>query len=236
MSGECPHGISGRTGGTCPNRHPKRCPLYLRWGDRNEKGCSGTTCGKAHPTMCPNSLNLRCFDKFCPWKLHTQRCQRPDTASRRRPPYSGGVWTSQNQREGRRDQYNQHFNGGSRNYGNYSRSYGAGYNQVHQNDTRGTYSQVAGGAGPAGAGAGAGAGTGAGTAPGPAANPGVMGFQGMTAQQMQLGALRLTGFEQQLQEAVTRAILLAFTNRPGQVGWPVMGGVPGGVAAVPPPN
>ena len=38
-----------------------------------------------------------------------------------------------------------------------------------------------------------------------------MGFQGMTAQQSLLGAFILTGFEQQLQEAVTRAIVTALT-------------------------
>ena len=37
-----------------------------------------------HPTLCPRSLDLGCFDKFCKWKLHTQRCQRAGTA--------GGGW------------------------------------------------------------------------------------------------------------------------------------------------
>ena len=38
-----------------------------------------------------------------------------------------------------------------------------------------------------------------------------MNFQGLTAQQNMLGAFNLTGFEQKLQEAVTRAIVTALT-------------------------
>ena len=51
-----------------------------------------------------------------------------------------------------------------------------------------------------------------------------LGFQGMTAQQPLLGAYGMTGFEQQLQEAVTRAIVLAMSTARGQGGWPAMGG------------
>ena len=42
-----------------------------------EFGCSGTDCGKLHPTICPRSdEQLMCFEKHCPYKLHTQKCER----------------------------------------------------------------------------------------------------------------------------------------------------------------
>ena len=51
----------------------------------------------------------------------------------------------------------------------------------------------------------------------------------MTAQQPMLGAFRMTGFEQQLQEAVTRAVVIAMTTARSQGGWPVVGeAVPAG--------
>ena len=83
LSGECPYGISGRTGGICPDKHHKRCMQYMRWGNKSDKGCSGTTCGKSHPKLCPKSLDLRCLDRLCPWKLHTHRCMRADSEARR---------------------------------------------------------------------------------------------------------------------------------------------------------
>ena len=55
---------------------------------------------------------------------------------------------------------------------------------------------------------------------------GERGFQGMTAQQDLLGAGSLTGFQQQLQEAVTRAIVAAMASTRVQGGWPAMGGFP----------
>ena len=78
LSGVCPFGISGKTGGMCPDRHPKRCMPYMKWGNKSDKGCSGITCGKSHPTLCPKSLDLKCFDTQCPWKLHTHFCMRAD--------------------------------------------------------------------------------------------------------------------------------------------------------------
>ena len=83
LTGECPHGLSGKTEGICPDNHPKRCMPYMKWGNKSEKGCSGTTCGKCHPTLCPKSLDLKCLDRQCPWTLHTHRCMRADTVVRR---------------------------------------------------------------------------------------------------------------------------------------------------------
>ena len=55
----------------------------------------------------------------------------------------------------------------------------------------------------------------------------------MTAQQNMLGAFSLTGFEQQLQEAVTRAIVTAMTNTRGQ-GAAMGQGVPAGLGTAAP--
>ena len=63
-----------------------------------------------------------------------------------------------------------------------------------------------------------------------------MSFQGMTAQQSLLGAFRMTDFEKQLQEAVTRAIVVAMTSAINQGGQPVIGETApgrGGLAAGP---
>ena len=191
LSGDCPYGISGKTGGTCPNSHPRRCPLYMRWGDRSDRGCSGTTCGKAHPTLCPNSLELRCLDRFCKWKLHTQRCHRPGSGSDWRGPNQGNRTGDYNrngnrfQDQARRDMGHGQGRSGYQNY-NHDRAY------IHdQQRAWGGQNQHSEG-----------------------------GFQGMTAQQSQLGAYRMTGFEQQLQEAVTRAVVMALTatNRAGGLG------------------
>ena len=183
----------------CHGLHPKRCTLYMRWGDRDSRGCSGTTCGKVHPTLCPKSLDLRCFDKFCQWKLHTQRCQRATAAA-------GGWQSVNNSRERGGGQQGQDRGGyGREQYrgGFGTRGGDQGPNQYYQNrgepDRRGpggNNTQYRSG----------------------------RGFQGMTAQQEVLGAFNLTGFEQQLQEAVTRAIVMAMSATRGQ-------GVPAGLRA-----
>ena len=77
LRGDCPHGITGRTGGTCPHPHPKRCDKFLTWGQGGERGCDGSTCGKFHPEVCPSSKHLQCFDRNCKWKIHTRKCRRP---------------------------------------------------------------------------------------------------------------------------------------------------------------
>ena len=56
----------------------------MKWGSKDERGCTMVleTCKKVHPTLCPKSLDLRCYDKLCPYKLHATKCQRS-----RPPPY-----------------------------------------------------------------------------------------------------------------------------------------------------
>ena len=55
LRGDCPNGITGRTGGLCPSSHPKRCDKFLTWGSGGEKGCDGSSCGKYHIKVCPSS-------------------------------------------------------------------------------------------------------------------------------------------------------------------------------------
>ena len=76
LKGECIHGISGKAKGGCKNYHRKICPKFLKWGDRNDKGCSDGDCSKVHPLVCRKSLDLKCFDRACTHKLHIQKCKR----------------------------------------------------------------------------------------------------------------------------------------------------------------
>ena len=217
LSGECPFGISGRTGGICPNKHPKRCMTYMRWGNRNIRGCSGITCGKAHPKLCPKSLDLKCFDSQCPFKLHTHRCLRSEQGWRQPgargselyTPLPGGriipgapVWSWQ---EPHRSGYPDQWGPGQQPW------------QVHDGvrprDHRGPGQQVRQGHHPT---------SGAVRVPhhgiqsdGAGNNP---YFQGLTAQQNLLGAI-----EQQLQQAVSRAIMQALSGSA-----PVQGAAEGG--------
>ena len=182
LSGECPFGISGRTGGTCPDKHPKRCMPYMRWGNKHGRGCSGTTCGKAHPTLCPKSQDLRCHDTLCPWKLHTHRCERSDqgrgqAGGNGRPyPQVRGFQRAPGQHQGQGGGRHQQAGGG-----NHQQAGGGNHQQA--GGGRRSNQQVR---------------TGSGNNP---------YFQGLTAQQNLLGAI-----EQQLQQAVARAIMQALSG------------------------
>ena len=104
LKGECRHGISGKTNGGCSKAHRKICGKFLKWGDRNAMGCSDASCCKVHPLVCTKSLDLKCFDKTCSFKLHTKRCKRsppspksvknrvftPQPRSNRPPVWEGG--------------------------------------------------------------------------------------------------------------------------------------------------
>ena len=182
LSGECPFGISGRTGGTCPDRHPKRCMPYMRWGNRSERGCSGTTCGKAHPTLCPKSQDLRCLDRICPWKLHTHRCVRSDQGRGQTRAQGGGSVRPQPYNQGYREQRRHQGQGGG---GQQRQGAAAGGNQQVRTGTGNNQY-----------------------------------FQGLTAQQNLLGAL-----EQQLQQAVSRAIMQALSGAVPAPVWGAGGGI-----------
>ena len=75
--GECPYGMSGKTGGTCSGKHRKRCNKFLTWGDKHDKGCKEETCEFLHPVLCVKSLDMECLDEKCQAKLHTRKCKRP---------------------------------------------------------------------------------------------------------------------------------------------------------------
>ena len=235
MSGDCQYGISGKTGGQCPDRHPKRCPLFMRWGDRDERGCSGTTCGMVHPTLCPYSLDLRCLDRFCPWKLHTQKCQRPGGWSvaqqgRHRGWPGGGHQGFSRQGRGA---YGDRFRG-QRLQQEYTPLQGGWAPQNGRNYQHTGYNEGPGGRGQPQQGKvhqGAGAqvhempgGYQGGNSVHPwggqqsrqAAQSGPdRSFHEMTAQQPVLGAFSMPGFQQQLQEAVAKAVITAMTAAMG---------------------
>ena len=83
--GKCPFGISGKRGGECTGVHRKRCTLFLRWGNKNVKGCNLPDCPKLHPSVCPASLDLLCTDQNCLHKLHVQKCKRRAVSDSDRP-------------------------------------------------------------------------------------------------------------------------------------------------------
>ena len=206
LSGECPFGISGKTGGICRDNHPKRCMPYMRWGNKSDRGCSGIACGKAHPTLCPKSLDLKCFDNQCPWKLHTHRCMRAATGSGRGDQGRSDWARVGRQGWGDRGPRDNRFSaqGSSRGYSGGPRS-GGGTRQA--GDTR---SSQWGPGRPQG---------GPGRPQGGAGLPwNIPCFQGVTAQQTKLGTL-----EQQLQQAVIRAILQALSRAVSGLG---VGSVP----------
>jgi hypothetical protein len=64
---ECPHGITGLTGGACEHYHPTWCKRYMRNGPDGSRGCkSGDNCRFFHPTLCQNGLvTMMCFNKNC---------------------------------------------------------------------------------------------------------------------------------------------------------------------------
>ena len=205
LSVECPHGISGKTGGICSSRHPKRCLPYMRWGNKHGQGCSGTTCGKSHPSLCPKSLDLRCMDDLCPWKLHTFRCYRPNRE---------GLGESRRQRNGwdvppgRDNQPQDRGHVNDQGQGRQRQRY-PGQAGPQRNSNRGV-----------------GRGPGMNSNQASASNE-QQYFTGMTAQPIMLGT-----FEKQLQQAVTRAIMqgmqtLSLNMARGQA--PVWGGGAGGM-------
>ena len=145
--------------------------------------------------MCPKSHDLKCFDRNCPWKLHTHRCQRLDRGvhsdNRRGNSNVDRGWENRHRRQ--------------------QQSQGQGYRDQRvpgQNNSRGPTQ---------------GAGSGNGLPFNQPTGSENQYFHGMTAQQNLLGAL-----EQQLQQAVTRAIMQALSNSRGATSWGA------GVGSVPP--
>jgi hypothetical protein len=87
LRGECSHGISGKVNGNCDRLHRRRCNKYMKWGNKQEKGCTQAVCGKIHPLLCPKSLDMKCLDQSCSYKLHTLKClrQEPSDQNKRGP-------------------------------------------------------------------------------------------------------------------------------------------------------
>ena len=84
--GRCKHGLSGKTDGTCPHRHPQTCRKFLANGNRNRGGCKrGESCYFFHPQLCFSSLQSRtCLREDCKF-VHikgTRRSDAPPPSSR----------------------------------------------------------------------------------------------------------------------------------------------------------
>ena len=195
----------------------------MKRGNKSDKGCSGTTCGKCHPTLCPKSLDLRCLDRQCPWKLHTHRCMRAVTGDRRggvgdqgkgdwvKVVGNGRGFRGGNSHGGQGHGGTGHGHGGQGNVAAGQHRQGAGNQRLYRQkaDRAGKYRQGGVGVPPHSANV---------TQPN---NWNNLGFQGLTAQQHLLGTL-----EQQLQQAVTRAIMQALSGAIPGLGGRMMGSVP----------
>lgn len=74
---ECPHGITGLTGGACEHYHPTWCKRYMRNGPDGSRGCkSGENCRFFHPTLCQNGLvTMMCFNENCK-EIHIRGVKR----------------------------------------------------------------------------------------------------------------------------------------------------------------
>ena len=67
---KCPHGLTGKRlikNRPCPNKHPKRCRFYAKFGNDKQKGCkNGKNCNFFHPKLCKDSVARRCcLNKNC---------------------------------------------------------------------------------------------------------------------------------------------------------------------------
>ena len=106
LRGDCRHGVSGKADGGCSKQHRKRCNKFMKWGNRHQNGCSDAECSKVHPLVCDKSLDLKCFDRACPYKLHIFKCKRSDippsrvNTGRDRQHHSGGQGQGQGHSSG----------------------------------------------------------------------------------------------------------------------------------------
>ena len=86
LQGICPHGISGKSDGGCQRQHRKRCLKFMKWGNKGENGCKVKKCDRAHPVLCVRSLDLKCYVKECPNRLHTLKCKRSNAGAAKPGP------------------------------------------------------------------------------------------------------------------------------------------------------
>ena len=79
---ECPHGITGLSGGPCEHYHPTWCRRFMRNGPKGKRGCDkGDDCRFFHPQLCHNALvTMACYNQDCKL-IHirgVKRVQKPD--------------------------------------------------------------------------------------------------------------------------------------------------------------
>ena len=75
--GECPHGITGASNGSCDNYHPPWCRRFMQNGPSGQRGCKlKDKCRYYHPVLCRNALTMnKCLNESC--KLtHIRGCLR----------------------------------------------------------------------------------------------------------------------------------------------------------------
>jgi hypothetical protein len=78
--GECPHGITGASNGSCENYHPPWCRRFMQNGPSGQRGCKlKDKCRYYHPVLCKNALTMnKCLNESC--KLtHIRGCLRINT-------------------------------------------------------------------------------------------------------------------------------------------------------------
>lgn len=67
LNQQCPHGITGRSGGVCENYHPVWCRKYMRNGPEGKYGCKrGDKCRFYHTQLCQNGVvSQMCLNPDC---------------------------------------------------------------------------------------------------------------------------------------------------------------------------
>ena len=93
LKGDCRHGMSGKSNGTCKFLHLKMCNKLLKHGTKEGLGCDkGKNCENFHPKMCSMSLAKgECFNKSCKLKhvKGTRRVKRGPRARNRNQNENG---------------------------------------------------------------------------------------------------------------------------------------------------
>jgi len=78
---QCPHGPSGKekkNGKVCPDRHPRKCIKFCRYGNKKGRGCQlGRSCPYFHPVLCHYSSQYGgCTKRECTF-THLRHTKRP---------------------------------------------------------------------------------------------------------------------------------------------------------------
>ena len=143
VNNKCPHGLNGNkliNGETCPDRHPKRCLRYSRFGTKRQGGCDkGERCKYFHPKLCRNSTrSSSCYNENCQF-VHlkgTKRQRDPAHNGHSQPLYQPRRATGDNSDRNPRPIIHNQENGTHRNNWDRSTSQRVRYDSTTSHQSR----------------------------------------------------------------------------------------------------